>query len=818
MAGKRKPMVRTEASPERIHLIGIGGAGLSAIATVLIGQGYIVSGSDQHRSPATDRLAMQGATIHVGHAASNLHAVDVPIGALIVSSAVPSDNPEVVEAHRLGIPVYKRAEWLRRMVVDQHLRTVAVAGTHGKTTTTAMIAMMARDAGLSPTFIVGGTLEQLNTNAEAGSGDLFIVEADEYDRMFLGLEPEIAVVTVLEWDHPDCYPTFDSMVRAFEQFMASVPESGLLVGCGDEPGVQNVVARARSGGRLRAHVVTYGISDSNDCWVVDVRLNRWGAYDFRPRFPQHNGGSAVSLRVPGLHNVRNALAALVVADRLGIRFEDAAATLSGFSGVERRFEVKGEASGVLVIDDYAHHPTEIRATLATARARYPGRPVWAVFQPHTYSRTLALLEDFAGAFVDADHVVVLDIFSARESDDGLINSAQLVSRMVHPDTRYIGPLGDAADYLVRHIEPNAVLFTLGAGDGYRVGEMVLDRVRSQETGNRRQESRNTPRQPVLETNPTPGSPRSVPAPLVEALRAIFGDRVCCDEPMAAHALLGVGGPADVWLVVNTIEELVEAVTRAREYDSPLLLMGDGANLLVSDRGVRGLVLQNRCRAMEFSEEDPPHVIVQSGAHLASLARQVSRRGLSGLEWAVGVPGTVGGAIVNNAGAYGTCIADCLARAEMLTPENRREWQPVGWFDLGYRSSRLKSRLPERGSGFVVLQADLRLSRGPQAKTQEQMVCFSARRRATQPTGLSIGSMFKNPPGDYAGRLIEAAGLKGVQIGGAQVSDVHANFFINRGSAQAVDFADLIDLVRRTVRDKSGVEMELEIQKVGEWVE
>jgi UDP-N-acetylmuramate--alanine ligase len=794
MVRKREPVVKIKASPGCIHLIGIGGAGLSAIAKVLLEQGYAVSGSDRRSSPVTERLAMQGARLYWGHAASNLYGRDVPIEAVIVSSAVPLDNPEVVEAYRLGIPVHKRAEWLGRMAADQHLRTVAVTGTHGKTTTTAMIALIAREAGLSPTFIVGGTLQQLGTNAEAGTGDLFVIEADEYDRMFLGLKPEIAVVTVLEWDHPDCYPTFDSMVRAFEQFMASVPDCGLLVACGDEPGVQNLIARARSGGRLRAQVVTYGIADGNNCWAVDVRLNKWGAYDFRVIQPMHSGECVVSLRVPGSHNVRNALAALIVADRLGVRLEDAAATLSGFSGVLRRFEIKGEVSGVLVIDDYAHHPTEIRATLAAARVRYPDRPIWAVFQPHTYSRTLVLLDDFAAAFVDADHVIILDIFAAREPDEGLVNAAQLVSRMVHPDARYIGPLREAADYLVGHVEPNAVLVTLGAGDGYRVGEMVLDGVRSQESGSR------------------------PPTPFLEALHAQFGDRVCRDEPMARHALLGVGGPADVWLIVNTIEELVEAVALAREHGCPLLLMGDGANLLVSDRGVRGLVLQNRCKGVEFSDEDPSRVIVQSGTHLASLSRQASHRDLSGLEWAVGVPGTVGAAIVNNAGAYGACMADCLVRAEVLTPENRRAWQPASWFDFGYRSSRLKTHLPDRGNAYVVLQAELRLRRGQQVEIKRQMAYFNARRKSSQPGSPSIGSMFKNPPGDYAGRLIEAAGLKGVQIGGAQISDVHANFFINRRSARAADFADLIDLALKAVRDTSGVDLELEIQKVGDWGE
>ncbi len=314
--------------------------------------------------------------------------------------------------------------------------------------------------------------------------------------------------------------------------------------------------------------------------------------------------------------------------------------------------------------------------------------------------------------------------------------------------------------------------------------------------------------------------------LANALRARFGQRLRRDEPLAAHTTLRVGGPADLWLTVTTLDELIEAVTLAWQHHVPVFLLGGGANMLVSDRGVRGLVLQNRCQRVEFDEGDPPHVLVESGVILPSLAHRLARRGLSGLEWAVGVPGTVGGAVVNNAGAYGSSIADCLARAELLTPaehpqgNGRREWRSVNWFEYEYRSSRLK-RTGGRGPSAehpkeVVLQAELVLSRKSPAEIENQMAAYSKRRKATQPPGASIGSMFKNPPGDYAGRLIEAAGLKGTQIGGAQISPVHANFFVNLGDAKAADFVALIELARQTVKARFDVELELEIEKIGDW--
>ncbi len=313
----------------------------------------------------------------------------------------------------------------------------------------------------------------------------------------------------------------------------------------------------------------------------------------------------------------------------------------------------------------------------------------------------------------------------------------------------------------------------------------------------------------------PPYPPNVDA-LAGALRARFGGRLRRDEPLASHTTLRVGGPADLWLTATALNELVEAATLAWQHRVPILLLGGGANLLVSDRGVRGLVLQNRCQRVVFGSEDPPRVVVESGITLPSLAHWLARRGLSGLEWAVGVPGTVGGAVVNNAGAYGSSMADCLVRAELLIPSGRREWQSVNWFEYEYRSSRLK-RLEggERGR-YVVLQAELALSRKSLAEIENQMAAYSERRKAGQPPGASIGSMFKNPPGDYAGRLIEAAGLKGAQIGDAQISPVHANFFINLGNATAADFAALIELACQTVKAKFNVELELEVEKVGEW--
>ena len=451
----------------QVHLIGIGGAGLSAIATVLLQQGYTVSGSDMAASEEVDRLRRLGAKVNIGHNADNLGNPDV----VVFSSAVQGDNPEIVAAQARGLPVLKRPAWLGQMMTGK--RGIAVAGTHGKTTTTAMLALLLTQTEQSPTYIIGGFVPQLNTNAAAGDGELFVIEADEYDHTFLSLKPDIAIITNIEWDHPDIYPTADDYTQAFIDFAALLPDPGNLILCGDDPGTETIK-------QAHPNALTYGLNPANTWRAVDLQPNRFGGTSFHVQHRVQQGAKRetvqpVALHVPGEHNVCNALAAIVAAHLTGLSIERAGQGLTGFKGTGRRFELKGEANGVTIIDDYAHHPTEIRASLAAARTQFGERPIWAVFQPHTYSRTKLLLAEFAAAFQDADHAILLDIFSsARERDDGSISSRDILSRMQHPDARHIGPIPAAISYLRQHLSPGDVLITLGAGDGYKVGEAVLE--------------------------------------------------------------------------------------------------------------------------------------------------------------------------------------------------------------------------------------------------------------------------------------------------------------------------------------------------------
>jgi UDP-N-acetylmuramate--alanine ligase len=450
--------------PSPIHLIGIGGTGLSAIARILLEMGCIVTGSDQVLSPLAISLQESGARVYTGHDAKNVKGARL----VIRSSAIPDDNPEVQAARAAGIPVLKRADFLGQLMEGR--TGIAIAGTAGKTTTTAMIAWILTALDQDPSYIIGSVAANLGTNAHAGKGEAFVVEADEYDRMFLGLRPAIAVVTNIEHDHPDCYSTAEDYYDAFLAFAGQLPPAGTLLACGDDPGAARLLAAVKPSGRQS---LAYGLADSQSAYTAqDVTPNANGGFD--AQLAIHDHMVPVSLQVPGVHNVLNALASMAVADVLELDTLRAAEAMGKFRGSERRFEVRAEPGGITVIDDYAHHPTKIRATLAAARARYPGRPIWAVWQPHTYSRTRALLNDFAASFADADHVIVTDIYAAREAapDDGF-SAQQVVAAMHHPDAHYTPDRAKVTELLLTYLQPGDVLLVLSAGNADQISTQVI---------------------------------------------------------------------------------------------------------------------------------------------------------------------------------------------------------------------------------------------------------------------------------------------------------------------------------------------------------
>ncbi len=458
---------------KHVHLIGIGGSGLSAIALFLKEKGYRVTGSDRVISPLAAQLVHEGITVYAGHDPANVRGADV----VIRSSAVKMDNPEVQAALSAGIPVLKRQEFLEQLSGEQQV--LAVAGTHGKTTTTAMLAWILTRLNYEPSYLIGGVSKNLKRNAHAGTGKWFVVEADEYDYMFLGLRPDMIVLTTVEHDHPDCFPTPDIYLSAFAQFIERLKDGGVVIANAESGMAANLAAQFRQRG---GNCLTYAMQVSADVQASILGTNAMGGFDFEVAFKAKNqpaGSIRVGLQVPGTHNVMNATAVLAACHWLGVPLEDAARALTEFSGTGRRFDVLGEASGVVVVDDYAHHPTEVNATLSAAKMRYPQRRIWAVWQPHTYSRTLTLMEGFTQAFQMADEVVVTEVYAAREKREGF-SAAQVVSQMSHPSVRFIPTLDQVTAFLLENLQKGDVLLVLSAGDADQISAQVFSALKGKE--------------------------------------------------------------------------------------------------------------------------------------------------------------------------------------------------------------------------------------------------------------------------------------------------------------------------------------------------
>jgi UDP-N-acetylmuramate--alanine ligase len=457
------------APTQRVHFIGIGGIGMSGIAEILLTMGYAVSGSDLRGSAVTERLAGLGATIYVGHAAGNAAASDV----VVTSSAVARDNPEVLEARARKIPVIQRAEMLAELMRLKY--GIAVAGMHGKTTTTTMVAAVLAGGELDPTVVVGGRVDALGSNARLGRSQYLVAEADESDRSFLKLSPILAVVTNLDREHMESYAGMEDVERCFVEFMDKVPFYGAVTACVDDPLLRGIL------GRVTRRVYTYGLSPE-----ADFRLRMLPvAAGAMARFEVSAKGLVLGpfeLHVPGRHNVLNATAAIAIGVQLGITPEQIAAGLATFRGVNRRFQVKGVERGVTVVDDYGHHPTEIRATLQAARECGYGR-VLVLFQPHRYTRTRDLMSEFAGAFGDADAVQVVDIYAASEQPIEGVTGESLAGaiRAVRGGrVEYAGSMEEAVARLVKDARAGEMVLTLGAGSVSAAGGMVLEGLRSRD--------------------------------------------------------------------------------------------------------------------------------------------------------------------------------------------------------------------------------------------------------------------------------------------------------------------------------------------------
>jgi UDP-N-acetylmuramate--alanine ligase len=744
----------------RIHLLGVAGSGMSGIAALLLELGHVVSGSDKSISVEVERLQRNGLQFFHHHRAED--AADAEL--TVFSSAIKKDNPILVSSRAAGKPVVRRAEALAAMMRDK--RGIIIAGMHGKTTTSAMMAHVLREGGLHPSHYVGAEIPILGTNAHWDKrGEWFVAEGDESDGTIRFFRPEHTLVLNIEPEHLDYYKDISGIERVFAQLLEQT--SGRIFFNADDPLASAVCSSSRS--------VSFGFNDGANYQARDIALEDFASVFCAYRENKQLGEAR--LNVPGRHNVQNAIGVIALATELGVPFEKIAKSLAKFQHARRRFEIKYSSDRFLLVDDYAHHPTEIRATLATARSVGRGR-VLTMFQPHRYSRTKALCREFGSAFDDANRVVITDVYPASETPLPGISGqtiADCIRAHGHRGVSYQPQLTRVHRELGNMLASGDLVLSLGAGNIHEqlsilAAELVV----------------------------------------AEKLKAIVGEEgdVRLHEPLAKHTTLRVGGPAQFWVEPRAEAALAELVRFCRRENLPLFIIGRGSNLLVRDGGIRGVVVHPTGGEFETITVRGEEINVGVGAKLKQVAYAARDAGIGGLEWMEGIPGEVGGALRMNAGAMGSQTFENVARVRFLDKSGNAHEKTPAEMEIHYR------HVPELENNYAVSAV---FRGGPAAKEEivSKLEESQQHRRATQPAASSAGCIFKNPASIPAGKLVDELGLKNCAIGKARVSKVHGNFIVNEGGATAAEMLELIAEIQTTARAKRGIELQTEVQIVGE---
>jgi len=745
----------------RIHLVGVAGSGMSGLAGLLIELGHAVSGSDKVTTTETERLQRLGLRFHDQHRPEHADAADL----VVFSSAIKSDNPILVASRDSGKPVVRRAEALAAIMRAK--RGIVIAGMHGKTTTSAMTAHVLREGGLHPSHYVGAEIPLLGTNAHWDwRGEYFVAEGDESDGTLRCFHPEQSLILNIEEEHLDFYADLAAIEKVFEQLIDQT--SGTVFYNADDPNAARLCAK-------RKGAVSYGFSEEAHYRGIDVELRDFGSVFCVDRCGGKLGEAI--LNVPGEHNVHNALGVIALASELGIPFEKIAASLRKFEHARRRFEIKYESDRFLLIDDYAHHPTEIRATLKTARAMGRKR-VLAMFQPHRYSRTKALCREFGSAFDEADRVVVTDVYPASEPPIPGISGQTIVDEMVKRGHR-------GASY-----QPRFERVHCDIGNALDVGDFVL----SLGAGNIHEQL----------------SILAADLVIAEKLKAVVGEEgdVRLYEPLSKHTTLRVGGPAQFWVEPRNEKAFADLIRFCRDENLPLFAMGRGSNLLVRDGGIRGVVVHPRGGDFDKIQVNSSEITAGAGVKLREIAYAARASNLGGLEWMEGIPGAVGGALRMNAGAMGAQTFESVTRIRYLDAEGNPHVKDRDELEVFYR------RFPLLENNFAI-SATFRTQPAERAEIDSRLRESQEKRRTTQPIAKSAGCIFKNPAGIPAGRLVDELGLKNSRVGNARVSEVHGNFIVNDGGATAAEMLQLIDKIQSAARAMRGIELETEVEIVGE---
>jgi UDP-N-acetylmuramate--alanine ligase len=745
----------------RIHLVGVAGSGMSGLAGLLIELGHAVSGSDKVTTTETERLQRLGLRFHDQHRPEHADAANL----VVFSSAIKGDNPILVARRDSGKPVVRRAEALAAIMRAKC--GIVIAGMHGKTTTSAMTAHVLREGGLHPSHYVGAEIPLLGTNAHWDPrGEYFVAEGDESDGTLRCFHPEHSLILNIEEEHLDFYADLAAIEKVFEQLIDQT--SGTVFYNADDPNAARLCAK-------RKGAVSYGFSEEAHYRGIDVELRDFGSVFCVDRCGGKLGEA--TLHVPGEHNVHNALGVIALASELGIPFEKIAASLRKFEHARRRFEIKYESDRFLLIDDYAHHPTEIRATLKTARAMGRKR-VLAMFQPHRYSRTKALCREFGSVFDEADRVVVTNVYPASEPPIPGISGQTIVDEMVKRGHR-------GASY-----QPRFERVHCDIGNALDVGDLVL----SLGAGNIHEQL----------------SILAADLVIAEKLKAVVGEEgdVRLYEPLSKHTTLRVGGPAQFWVEPRNEKAFSDLIRFCRDENLPLFAMGRGSNLLVRDGGIRGVVVHPRGGDFDKIQVNSSEITAGAGVKLREIAYAARASNLGGLEWMEGIPGAVGGALRMNAGAMGAQTFESVTRIRYLDAKGNPHVKDRDELEVFYR------RLPLLENNFAI-SATFRTQPAERAEIDSRLRESQEKRRTTQPIAKSAGCIFKNPDSIPAGRLVDELGLKNSRVGNARVSEVHGNFIVNDGGATAAEMLQLIDKIQSAARAMRGIELETEVEIVGE---
>ncbi len=745
----------------RVHLIGVAGSGMSGIAGLLLQLGHEVSGSDKLDSQETERLRRLGLIFHRQHRAEDARDAEL----VIYSSAIKPENPILKDARENGKRTVRRAEALAAIMSAK--RGILIVGMHGKTTTSAMTTHVLREGGLHPSHYVGAEIPILGTNAHWDArGEFFVAEGDESDGTIALFHPEHALVLNIEEEHLDYYPDMAAIEKVFRQLLGQT--TGKIFYCADEPNATRICSSSD-------RVICYGLSEKADYRASDVDLR-----NFTSTFCVYRGteklGEAV-LNVPGEHNVRNALGVIALATELGVPFDKIAKALTKFQHARRRFEIKYDSPRFLLVDDYGHHPTEIKATLKTARSVGRKR-VLTMFQPHRYSRTKLLRKEFGRAFDDADRVVITDIYGSNESPIPGVTGQMIADEIAahgHRGVSYQPRLEWVHRDVGNMLDSGDLVLSLGAGNIHEqlailAGDLVI----------------------------------------AEKIKEIIGEDgdVRLYEPLSKHTTLRVGGPAQFWVEPRNEKSFADLIRFCRGENLPLFVIGRGSNLLVRDGGIRGVVVHPSGGEFDKIDIHDNEITAGVGAKLKEIAYAARGADLGGLEWMEGIPGAVGGALRMNAGAMGSQTFENVVSVRYLDRDGNLHDKERDELEVHYR------HFPLLENNFAV-SATFRGTPDKREKIEARLHESQEKRRTTQPIAKSAGCIFKNPEKCPAGKLVDELGLKNSSVGKARVSDVHGNFIVNDGGATATDMLELIDRIKKEAKTKRGIELETEVQVVGE---